>query len=80
MLLRVLRMAGAEACAVPDSAQALGALEDWHPDVLLSDAGLGEDGYVLLPDSPRNRDIINALPSDGGVNVEVDAAAVGPLP
>ena len=53
LLLKVLRMAGAEACAVPDSAQALPALEDWHPDVLLSDAGVpGEDGYVLLRARP----------------------------
>jgi PAS domain S-box-containing protein len=52
LLLNVLRMAGAEACAVPDSAQALPALEDWHPDVLLSDAGVGDDGYVLLRARP----------------------------
>jgi PAS domain S-box-containing protein len=53
LLLRVLRMAGAEACAVPDPAQALPALEDWHPDVLLSDAGVsGDDGYVLLRARP----------------------------
>lgn len=52
LLLKVLRMAGAEACAVPDPAHALGALEDWHPDVLLSDAGVGEDGYVLLRARP----------------------------
>jgi PAS domain S-box-containing protein len=51
-LLKVLRMAGAEACAVPDSAHALPALEDWHPDVLLLDAGLGDDGYVLLRARP----------------------------
>jgi len=52
LLLKVLRMAGAEACAVPDPAQALPALEDWHPDVLLSDAGVGDDGYVLLRARP----------------------------
>ncbi|HSU78726.1 MAG TPA: PAS domain-containing protein [Burkholderiales bacterium] len=52
LLLKVLRMAGAEACAVPDSAHALPALEDWHPDVLLSDTGLGDDGYVLLRARP----------------------------
>jgi PAS domain S-box-containing protein len=52
VLLKVLRMAGAEACAVPDPAQALPALEDWHPDVLLSDAGVGDDGYVLLRARP----------------------------
>jgi PAS domain S-box-containing protein len=52
VLLRVLRMAGAEACAVADPAHALSALEDWHPDVLLSDAGVGDDGYVLLRARP----------------------------
>jgi hypothetical protein len=26
----------------------------------------GEDGYVLLPDSPHNRTVIEALPSEGG--------------
>lgn len=52
VLLKVLRMAGAEACAVPDSAQALPALADWHPDVLLSDSGVGNDGYVLLRARP----------------------------
>ena len=52
VLLNVLRMAGAEACAVADPAQALPALEDWHPDVLLSDAGVGDDGYVLLRARP----------------------------
>ena len=54
LLLKVLRVAGAEACAVPDSAHALPALEDWHPDVLLSDAGAPgkDDGYVLLRARP----------------------------
>ncbi|HET7364652.1 MAG TPA: PAS domain-containing protein [Burkholderiales bacterium] len=52
VLLKVLRMAGAEACAVPDSAHALPALEDWRPDVLLSDPGVGDDGYLLLRARP----------------------------
>ena len=53
LLMKVLRLAGAEAHAVADSAQALPALEDWHPDVLLADSGLpGDDGYVQLRARP----------------------------
>jgi PAS domain S-box-containing protein len=53
LLMKVLRLAGAEAYAVANSAQALPALEDWHPDVLLADSGLpGDDGYVLLRARP----------------------------
>ena len=53
LLLKVLRLAGAEAYAVADPAQAFSALEDWHPDVLLADSGLpGDDGYVLLRARP----------------------------
>jgi PAS domain S-box-containing protein len=48
-LLKVLRMAGAEACAVERSEQAWPALEKWRPDVMLSDpARDDDDGYVLL--------------------------------
>jgi len=61
LLLQVLRAAGAEAYAVSDPAQALPALEDWHPDVLLSDSGLpGHDGYVLLRARPAAQ---RALPA-----------------
>ena len=61
VLLKVLRNAGAEACAVAGPAQALSALEDWHPDVLLSDSGLpGHDGYVLLRARPAAQ---RALPA-----------------
>jgi PAS domain S-box-containing protein len=61
LLLKVLRAAGAEAHAVAGTAQALSALEDWHPDVLLSDTGLpGHDGYVLLRAHPGAR---RALPA-----------------
>jgi len=49
LLLKVLRMAGAEAWAVERSEQALPALEKWRPDVMLSDPGRdGHDGYLLL--------------------------------
>src|SRR5207302_10111654 len=61
LLLKVLRAAGAEACAVSDSAEALPALEDWHPDVLLSDTGLpGHDGYLVLRARPAAQ---RALPA-----------------
>ncbi|MFN2646478.1 MAG: PAS domain-containing protein [Burkholderiales bacterium] len=61
LLLKVLRAAGAEAFAVAGAAQALSALEDWHPDVLLSDAGLpGHDGYVLLRAHPAARRVLSA--------------------
>jgi PAS domain S-box-containing protein len=61
LLLKVLRAAGAEAHAVPDPAQALAALEDWHPDVLLSDTGLpGHDGYVLLRARPAAQRALSA--------------------
>jgi PAS domain S-box-containing protein len=53
LLINVLRMGGAEAHAVADSAQALPALEDWHPDVMLADSGVpGDDGYVLVRARP----------------------------
>jgi len=61
LLVKVLRAAGAEAHAVSDPAQALTAIEDWHPDVLLSDTGLpGHDGYVLLRARPAAQ---RALPA-----------------
>lgn len=61
LLVRVLCAAGAEAYAVSDAAQALPALADWHPDVLLSDTGLpGHDGYVLLCARPAPQ---RALPA-----------------
>jgi CheY-like chemotaxis protein len=60
-LVKLLRAAGAEAWAVSTAAQALPALEDWHPDVLLSDTGLpGHDGYVLLRARPAAQ---RALPA-----------------
>jgi PAS domain S-box-containing protein len=49
LLLKVLRVAGAEAWAVERSEQVLNALEKWRPDVMLSDPGRdADDGYLLL--------------------------------
>ena len=60
LLLKVLRVAGAEARAVHNSSQALRALDEWHPDIMLSDMGLrGDDGYVLIR-------AVRALPAERG--------------
>lgn len=60
LLLRVLQVAGAEAHAVPNSAEALRALEDWKPDIMLSDLAMGgEDAYVLIR-------ALRALPAERG--------------
>ena len=60
LLLRVLRVAGAEARAVENSAEALRALDEWPPDIMLSDMGMrGEDAYVLIR-------AVRALPAERG--------------
>ena len=60
LLLRVLQVAGAEARAVPNSAEALRALEEWKPDLILSDLAMGgEDAYVLIR-------ALRALPAERG--------------
>lgn len=60
LLLKVLRVAGAEARAVENSSAALRALEEWRPDIMLSDMTLrGEDGYVLIR-------AVRALPAERG--------------
>ncbi|HZE59419.1 MAG TPA: PAS domain-containing protein [Burkholderiales bacterium] len=60
LLLKVLRVAGAEACTAPNSSEALRLLEDWHPDIMLSDMGMsGDDGYVLIR-------ALRALPAERG--------------
>lgn len=60
LLLKVLRVAGAEACAAPNSSEALRLLEDWRPDIMLSDMGMsGDDGYVLIR-------ALRALPAERG--------------
>jgi CheY-like chemotaxis protein len=45
----LLERCGASVRVVDSAAQALEALDDWTPDVLVSDIGMpGEDGYALL--------------------------------
>jgi PAS domain S-box-containing protein len=59
-LLKILRIAGAEARAVENSAAALRTLEEWQPDIMLSDMGMrGDDGYVLIR-------AVRALPAERG--------------
>jgi PAS domain S-box-containing protein len=60
LLLKVLRVAGAEARAVENSAAALRALDEWRPDIMLSDMGMrGDDAYVLIR-------AVRALPAERG--------------
>jgi PAS domain S-box-containing protein len=60
LVLKVLRVAGAEARAVENSAEALRVLQEWRPDIMLSDIGLrGDDGYVLIR-------AVRALPAERG--------------
>jgi len=69
LLLRVLRVAGAEARAVGNSSEALHALDQWRPDIMLSDMGMrGDDAYVLIR-------AVRALPAERGGCLR--AAALG---
>lgn len=77
LVLKVLRVAGAEARAVENSAEALRVLEQWRPDIMLSDMTVrGDDGYVLIR-------AVRALPAERGgclraaaITGNGDAAAV----
>jgi CheY-like chemotaxis protein len=49
LMRMVLRSTGAEVMATACAEEAFEQLEQWHPDVLVSDIGLpGDDGYVLI--------------------------------
>lgn len=49
LLVKVLRVAGAETRAAGSSGEALEALGAWRPDIVLSDLGMrGDEGYVLI--------------------------------
>ena len=75
LLVRVLRVAGAESRAVVNSSEALRLLEDWKPDIMLSDMAMGgDDAYVLIR-------ALRALPAERGgcvraaaLNAEHDGA------
>lgn len=59
-MLKVLRIAGAETRSVEGSDEALDALAEFRPDVLLSDVALrGGDGYALIR-------ALRALPAERG--------------
>jgi signal transduction histidine kinase/CheY-like chemotaxis protein len=49
LVSRILRQDGAEVRAAKSAAEALGAIDELHPDVLVSDIAMpGEDGYELI--------------------------------
>jgi len=49
LMTEILRSAGCEVRATGSVAEAVGALRDFRPDVLVSDIGMpGEDGYALM--------------------------------
>jgi len=49
LMRMVLRSAGAEVMAAACAEEAFEQVEQWHPDMLVSDIGLpGDDGYVLI--------------------------------
>jgi PAS domain S-box-containing protein len=61
MLAMLLRGCGAETRVASSAAEALAALADWRPDVLVSDIGMpGEDGYGLI------RRVRALSPGEGG--------------
>ena len=69
LLLKVRRVAGAEARAVENSSEALRVLDEWRPDIMLSDMAMrGNDGYVLIR-------AVRALPAERGGCMR--AAALG---
>ena len=76
LVLKVLRAAGAEARAVENSAEALRTLDEWRPDIMLSDMSRAEDGYLLIR-------AVRALPAERGgclraaaITGNADSAAV----
>lgn len=74
LLVKVLRVAGAETRAAASSAEALDALGEWRPDIVLSDLGMrGDDGYVLIR-------AVRALPADRGGCVPAAALTVATAP
>ena len=73
LLLKVLRVAGAEARAVDTPSQALEVLEAWRPDIMLTDIGLrADDGYVLIRS-------VRSLPAERGGCLRAAAITSGPI-
>jgi PAS domain S-box-containing protein len=74
VLLKVLRVAGAEARAAHSTAEALQVVDEWRPDIMLSDMGLrGGDGYVLIR-------AVRALPAERGGCLRAAALTSGSSP
>src|SRR6266704_2967872 len=49
LMRMILRSSGADVMAAACAEEALEQVEQWHPDILVSDIGLpGDDGYVLI--------------------------------
>jgi PAS domain S-box-containing protein len=74
LLLKVLRVAGAETRAAASSAEALNTLGEWRPDIVLSDLSMrGDDGYVLIR-------AVRSLPAERGGCVPAAALTVATEP
>lgn len=74
LLVKVLRVAGAETRAAASSAEALDTLGEWRPDIVLSDLGMrGDDGYVLIR-------AVRSLPAERGGCVPAAALTVATEP
>jgi PAS domain S-box-containing protein len=70
LLVRVLRVAGAETRAAASSGEALEMLGAWRPDMVLSDLGMhGDDGYALIR-------AMRSLPAERGGCVPAAALTV----
>src|SRR5204863_7568310 len=49
LMRMILRSSGADVMAAACAEEALEQVEQWHPDILVSDIGLpGDDGYMLI--------------------------------
>ena len=74
LLVKVLRVAGAETRAAASSGEALEMLGSWRPDIVLSDLGMhGDDGYVLSR-------AMRSLPAERGGCVPAAALTVATEP
>lgn len=74
LLVKVLRVAGAETRAAASSSEALEMLGAWHPDIVLSDLGMrGDEGYVLIR-------AVRSLPAGRGGCVPAAALTVAGEP
>lgn len=70
LLVKVLRVAGAETRAAASSGEALEMLGAWRPDMVLSDLAMhGDDGYVLIQ-------AMRSLPAERGGCVPAAALTV----